>query len=89
MKLFTSTSDTGLFELQDGLLLVGAVVVPAILVLVWALMFKKKRRYKYKFRRHSRENHPMNPTLAETRGLPPLRKQQNVVEQPAPGQPKS
>jgi len=89
MKLFTSTSDASLFEIQEYLLQFGAVVISGALVLAWALVFKKKRRYKYKFRRHSREHHPMNPTLAETKGLPPLRNQQNVAEQPAPGQPKS
>ena len=89
MKLFTSTADTGLFELEEGLFLLGAVLVPAIVVLLWALIFKKKRRYKYKYRRHRNENHRMNPTLAERGGLPPLRKPQNVPSQPVPDQPKS
>jgi hypothetical protein len=82
MKLFASTSDTDLFEMQEYLVTLGAVVVSAALVLVWVLIFKKKRRHKYKYRRHHNENHQMNPTLAQTRGLPPLRKPQNVPEHP-------
>lgn len=81
MKIFTSTADTTQYEVHIALLFGGAILLPAICVLIWALFFKKKRRHKRKHRRHSSKNRRMNPTLAETGGLPPVRKSENVPEQ--------
>jgi hypothetical protein len=55
--------------------LVMAVVVLVVAVgsLIWLTMFRKKRRRK---RRHrSQEKRQLNPTLAETGGLPPAREE--------------
>lgn len=76
---FMSTSNTITFEVEETLLFIGAVLVPTVFVLIWALFFKKKRKRKYKH--HAKDNHRMNPTLAQTGGLPPQRKAQNVTEQ--------
>jgi hypothetical protein len=75
MKFSITTADSTQFTLGI-LMLVGAVIIPALLVLIWALAFKKKRR-----RRRRRESR-MNPTLAHTGGLPPLRRRENVTDQP-------
>jgi hypothetical protein len=52
-------------------LLFGVVfVVLAGAVFFWALVIRKPRRRR---KRHHRARSTRNPTLAETRGLPPLR----------------
>lgn len=52
------------------LAVVGCMLLGALGVLIWFLYFRKKRKRKYK---HHREKRPLNPTLAETGGLPPKR----------------
>ena len=49
----------------------GGMLLGAVGVLIWYLFFRKKR--KRKRRQHHREKRPLNPTLAETQGLPPRR----------------
>ena len=49
----------------------GCMLLGAFGVLIWYVFFRKKRKRKY--RHHHREKHPLNPTLAETGGLPPKR----------------
>ena len=58
-------------------MLVGAVVLPAFGVLFWALVFRKNRR-----RRKRRESRGMNPPLVRTGGLPPIRRREGVTDQP-------
>jgi hypothetical protein len=41
-------------------------------VFLWAVMFRKKRHRKRR-KRHEHEKRQLNPTLAESGGLPPLR----------------
>jgi len=53
------------------LAMAGGMLLGAVGVLVWFLRFHKKRRRKH--RPHHREKRPLNPTLAETGGLPPKR----------------
>jgi hypothetical protein len=49
----------------------GCMLLGAVGSLVWFVAFRKKR--KRKRRHHNHEKHPLNPTLAETGGLPPKR----------------
>jgi cell division septation protein DedD len=74
---------------MEYLLLIGAIVLVAVLVVFWAVAIRKprsERRYKYhrvprgeappetkRSKRKRRSEPPRNPTLAETRGLPPIR----------------
>jgi len=58
-------------QLKEFLILGGSILLVALLTFIWALFIRKtgKRTRKYRHRRHSR----LNPTLAETGGLPPVR----------------
>ncbi len=49
----------------------AVIVLSAFAVLLWAVLFRKKRKRKY--RRHQHEQRKLNPTLAESGGLPPAR----------------
>jgi hypothetical protein len=49
----------------------GGMLLGAIGVLVWFLQFRKKRKRKRRPSHH--EKRQLNPTLAETGGLPPKR----------------
>ena len=49
----------------------GCMLLGAGGSLVWFVAFRKKR--KRKRRHHNHEKRPLNPTLAETGGLPPKR----------------
>ncbi len=76
-----------LSALMEYLLLGAALLLVAGGVLFWAIAIRKtpgKPRYKYhrtaadqpppsKRKRKRRSEPPLNPTLAETRGLPPVR----------------
>jgi hypothetical protein len=65
------------------LMLVGAVLVPALLVLIWAVVFKKKRKRR---RRHhhreesSRDGAAMNPPINRVSSLPPIRKSEDLPD---------
>jgi hypothetical protein len=52
------------------LIIVGCMLLGIIGSMIWFLAFRKKRKRK---RRHHSEKRPLNPTLAETGGLPPKR----------------
>jgi len=70
------------------LVMLVAVVLASIGGLLWAVVFRRKRRRKH----HRSRNHPKdrnhheqrkpNPTLAETGGLPPFRPSEEPGEQP-------
>ena len=49
-----------------------AVLLAAIITLFCLAIFRKKRKRKHRHRHH-REKRQINPTLAETGGLPPVR----------------
>lgn len=51
----------------------AVIVVSAFAVFLWAIMFRKKRKRKY--RQHNHEKRKLNPTLAESGGLPPPREE--------------
>jgi hypothetical protein len=83
----------------DFFILLGAILLVTLSLLIWVLVFHKKRRRHQRHHRHHaghreefqksaggikeliqphqhyrrREHRPINPTLAETGGLPPLR----------------
>lgn len=76
-------------------LAIGAVVG---VIFLWAVFIRKprrERRYKYhraprpqptppkSARRKRRSEPPMNPTLAETRGLPPVRESAGAADYPS------
>jgi cytochrome c-type biogenesis protein CcmH/NrfF len=54
-----------------------AIAVPLLLTaigtLVWMVKFRKRRKRKYRQRHH--EERKLNPTLAESGGLPPVREE--------------
>jgi hypothetical protein len=59
-----------------------AVLVASIGALLWLVMFRKKRKRKRKH--HSREKRQLNPTLAQTGGLPPVREREKSPGQTPP-----
>ncbi len=54
------------------LIVAGCMVLGAVGSLIWFVAFRKKGKRKRKHH-HSHEKRPLNPTLAETGGLPPKR----------------
>ena len=69
-------------EWVDFLIMLGAFLLIAGGALIWLFFFRKtgKRRRK---RRHHREHSPSNPTLAQSGGLPPVRKEEKPYPQPS------
>jgi hypothetical protein len=53
------------------LVMIGILMLVAIGALIWLVKFRKKGKRKY--RRHQHEQRKLNPTLAESGGLPPAR----------------
>jgi membrane protein implicated in regulation of membrane protease activity len=51
----------------------AVIVLSAFAVFLWAVMFRRKRKRKY--HRQHREQRKLNPTLAESGGLPPPREE--------------
>lgn len=71
---------------QDFFIVLGAVVLAALMVFIWIALFRKKRTHRRRHHHHGkkrrrREHRPINPTLAQTGGLPPIR-----AEERPPGQ---
>jgi cell division septation protein DedD len=78
-----------LSSVMEYVLLIGAILLVAGVVVVWAAIVRRPHRnprYKYHrvprgqtppppkaSKRKRRSEPPLNPTLAETRGLPPIR----------------
>ena len=57
----------------DFFIMAGVFVLIAIGALIWVFYFRKKgRKHRHKHRHH-RERRSVNPTLAQTGGLPPPR----------------
>ena len=59
------------------------IIVAAIGALLWVVMFRKKGKRKRRHH-HSREKRQLNPTLAETGGLPPVRENEKSSDQTPP-----
>ena len=58
---------------MNFLVMAAVFVLVAASALVW-VFYVRKRRHKHRHKhRHRRERRPVNPTLAETGGLPPVR----------------
>jgi hypothetical protein len=58
----------------------GGMLLGSIGVLIWFLAFRKKRKRKRKLHHHERRQ--LNPTLAQTGGLPPLREEEKRTDAP-------
>ena len=71
--MISVTSD--LLSAWAGVLVVfGAAIVVALAALVWIVFFRNNaRRWHRRRRQHNNGPQPLNPTLAEAGGLPPLR----------------
>lgn len=89
---------TAMSRTMEYLLFSGAILVVAGIIALWAAIVRKPRgtrRYRYrrpsraepppvskKSKRRRRSEPPRNPTLAETRGLPPVRKPGGASSEP-------
>ena len=61
------------------LAMAGAMLLVASGTLIWYVVFRKGRKpRKRKHRHHHREPRTLNPTLAQTSGLPPVRKEEKT-----------
>jgi Tfp pilus assembly protein PilO len=71
-----------LVDVADCLIVIGAAVLVA---LVWLFLFRSKlmQRHKHHHRRR-RSKRKLNPTLAQTGGLPPLREEKKSADQMPP-----
>ena len=58
-------------SVREGLLITGIILVVGLGFFAWAAWVRKSKRRRRRRQHHHRR--PTNPTLAETRGLPPLR----------------
>jgi hypothetical protein len=57
----------------DFFIMVGVFALVATGALIWAFYFRKRRRKHRHKHRHKHDRHSINPTLAQTGGLPPPR----------------
>ena len=69
-------------EWLNFLAMAGALVLGVLGVLIWTVKFRKRRRRKYKKHHAHRGERKLNPTLAQTEGLPPFRESDKPREQP-------
>jgi hypothetical protein len=70
---------------QVFFIMAAIVMLPPFAILVWVLLSKHKRQHRHHRRRqHDHGNYPANPTLAQTGGLPPVRRADHPGE---PSQP--
>ncbi|HEY1717636.1 MAG TPA: hypothetical protein VGH42_04980 [Verrucomicrobiae bacterium] len=83
---------------EDFLIVMGAIVLVALMAFIWIAFSPKKRTHLHRHhRRHHgksrkkrrRERRKLNPTLAETGGLPPIRQEEKFLpgQTPAPPPP--
>jgi len=75
-------------DLQEFLILAGALLLAALVAFILIALFRKNGTHRHhrhgkshKKRRRRREQRRLNPTLAQTGGLPPIR-----TEAQPPGQ---
>jgi hypothetical protein len=60
----------------------GAAILVTLSALVWIVFFRKNARHRHRRRRlHSNGQQPLNPTLAEVGGLPPVRQNDKLPEE--------
>lgn len=55
----------------------AVIGLSALAVFLWAVLFRKKKRKRKHRSRHRHEERRLNPTLAESGGLPPARDEKN------------
>jgi len=69
-------------EWVELFILFGAIALVVLLAFFWAIFFRKsgKRRRIHRHRRHC----SLNPTLAESGGLPPVREEEKKSGQTPP-----
>ena len=81
MKFLPITTDTSVFGWQDFLVVFVAIALPGLAAFIWIAFFRKRPRRKRR-RRDDRQRYTGNPTLAQTGGLPPIRKSEKLSDQP-------
>ena len=69
----------------DFILMAGAFLLVAVGAAIW-LFFRRKPKRRRKHRQQS-ESRPLNPTLAQSGGLPPIRRQADPAPNPPPTSP--
>jgi hypothetical protein len=68
-------------DVTDFLIIIGAAVLVA---LVWFFLFRSKLMHRHKHHHRRRSQRKLNPTLAQTGGLPPRREEKNPADQTPP-----
>jgi hypothetical protein len=68
---------------MDFFIMLGAFVLVAAGALVWIIFLRKPVRRRRKHR-HRHERRSVNPTLAESGGLPPVHKEEKPPPRPPP-----
>jgi hypothetical protein len=67
-----------LYQWLSFLAITVAVLLAVFVTFLWFALFrKKKRHHKRRHRRHG-EQRKLNPTLAESGGLPPVREKKEI-----------
>ncbi|HUA38960.1 MAG TPA: hypothetical protein VMA35_11265 [Candidatus Sulfopaludibacter sp.] len=62
----------------------GAAVLVTLAAMAWILFFRKNARHRRKRRRQHSDQAPLNPTLAQIGGLPPVRQNRKLAGRPTP-----
>jgi hypothetical protein len=65
------------------LAMAGGMLLVASGTLIWYVVFRKGRKPRKRKRRQHHEHRTLNPTLSQTGGLPPVRKEEKP-DAPAP-----
>jgi hypothetical protein len=61
-----------------------AIGSPIVLIVIWAVFFRKRGLHRpRKHRHHRRVRRQLNPTLAQTGGLPPVRERESPTASPS------
>jgi heme/copper-type cytochrome/quinol oxidase subunit 2 len=71
----------------DIFVVLGAILLVVIGTFIWAVFFRKKTRSRSRHRRQRADHHgrrPVNPTLAQIGGLPPVRQEEKPSDQLPP-----
>jgi hypothetical protein len=80
-------------SLEDLFIVSGAVMLAALISFIWLAYFRKQRTdlhgHGHRHRHHGkkrrrREHRQLNPTLAQTGGLPPIRTEEQPPAQTPP-----
>jgi hypothetical protein len=68
-------------DVADFLIAIGAAISVAF---VWLFLFRSKLMHRRKHHRRRRSQRKLNPTLAQTGGLPPRREEKKSADQTPP-----